>query len=76
MIEAELPSLDEFVDLETLHASVHNTFPTQQSIRWYLRGNRDALVEHGALIVVAGRLRFHPGRFKLAAVAIGQKAAS
>lgn len=76
MTVADIPSLDEFVDLATLQASVSTTFPTVDSVRWYVRQNRVALVEQGALIVVAGRLRFNPPRFKLAAVSIGRRAAS
>ena len=76
MTTADIPSLDEFVDLETLQASVSNTFPTVDSVRWYVRQNRADLVDQGALIVVAGRLRFNPPRFKLAAVSIGRRAAS
>lgn len=73
-MQADLPPLDEFVDLATLHTSVANTFPTQDSVRWFVRRNRDALVDDGALILVTGRMRFHPARFKRAAVSIGQRA--
>jgi len=76
MTEAEVPSLDEFVDLAALQASVAATFPTVDSVRWYVRQNRTALVEQGALIIVAGRMRFNPSRFKQAAVSIGRKAAA
>lgn len=76
MTETEIPSLDEFVDLATLQASVATTFPTVDSVRWYVRQNRVALVEQGALIIVAGRMRFNASRFKLAAVSIGRKAAA
>lgn len=72
----EVPPLDEFVDLAALHSSVATTFPTLDSVRWFVRRNRDALVEHGALIVVAGRMRFHPARFKQATVLVGQRAAA
>ncbi len=76
MTETEVSSLDEFVDLATLQASVATTFPTVDSVRWYVRQNRAALVEQGALIIVAGRMRFNTPRFKLAAVSIGRKAAA
>lgn len=72
----DLPSFDEFVDLPTLLPAVANMFPTVEAVRWYVRRNRAALVEHGALILVAGRLRFHPARFKVAAVAVGQRDAA
>jgi hypothetical protein len=76
MTETEIPSLDEFVDLAALQASVSTAFPTVDSVRWYVRQNRAALVEEGALIIVAGRMRFNPPRFKLAVVSIGRKAAA
>ena len=75
MRDTELPPLDEYVDLAGLHASVP-TFPTVDSIRWFVRRNRDALVERGALITITGRHLFHPQRFKQAAVEIGQRAAA
>jgi hypothetical protein len=76
MTETEIPSLDEFVDLAALQASVSTTFLTVDSLRWYVRQNRAALVDQGALIIVAGRMRFNPSRFKQAAVSIGRKAAA
>lgn len=76
MQDADLPPLDDFVDLDTLQVAVSATFPTPDSIRWFVRRNRDALVARGALIVVAGRMKFHPGRFKQAVVSIGQRAAA
>lgn len=76
MRDTELPPLDAFVDLPGLLASVGKTFPTEDSVRWFVRRNRDALVERGALIVITGRMRFHAERFKQAAVEIGQKAAA
>lgn len=72
----ELPTLDEFVEIDTLQPDVSATFPTIDSLRWFVRRNRPALVERGALIIVTGRMRFHPARFKAAAVEIGQRAAS
>lgn len=76
MSNTELPSLDEYVEIDALQSSVSATFPSIDSIRWFVRRNRGALVERGALIVVTGRMRFHPGRFKRAAVEIGQRAAA
>jgi hypothetical protein len=76
MINTELPSLDEFVDLPVLLTSVGKTFQTEESVRWFVRNNRDALAASGAVIIVTGRMRFHPERFKQAVVEIGQKAAA
>lgn len=76
MSHTELPSLDEYVELQDLLGSVKPAFLTKESVRWFVRRNRDALASSGALIIITGRMRFHPGRFKQAAVEIGQKAAA
>jgi len=70
------PSLDDFVDLQDLLPTVERTFPTKDSLSWFVRRHRAALVESGALIVITGRLRFHRQRFKEAAVEIGRGLAS
>ncbi len=76
MSNTELPTLDEFVEIDTLQSSVSGAFPSIDSLRWFVRRNRSALVERGALIIVTGRMRFHPDRFKQAAVEIGKQAAA
>ena len=76
MRDTELPSLDEYVDLQGLRDSVKQTFQTEDSVRWFVRRNRDALSASGAVIIIAGRMRFHPERFKKVAVEIGHKAAA
>lgn len=74
-MQSELPTLDEYVDLQSLLNDVKQAFPTGDSVRWFARKNRDALAASGAVIVITGRMRFHPARFKQAAVEIGQRAA-
>lgn len=71
----ELPPLDEYVELQDLLDSV-KAFPTEDSVRWFVRRNRDALASTGAVIIITGRMRYHPERFKQAAVEIGQRAAA
>ena len=71
----ELPPLDEYVELQDLLDSV-KAFPTEDSVRWFVRRNRDALASTGAVIIITGRMRYHPERFKQAAVEIGQRAAT
>lgn len=71
-----LPALDEYVDLRALLPAVVHTFPTQDSVKWFVRQHRGELAENGALINITGRLRFHPGRFAQAAVEIGNRAAA
>lgn len=76
MSYTELPSLDEYVELPALLDSVKPTFPTEDSVRWFVRRNRDALAASGAVIIITGRMRYHPARFKQSAVEIGQRAAA
>lgn len=67
------PTLGEFVDLRELATQddVRAAFPTEQSLRWFVRHHRDELVKAGALISLANRLRFHPANFQRAAIGIG-----
>jgi hypothetical protein len=67
--------LADFVDLRELLPRVKQTFPTEQSLKWFVRQHRAELAESGALIVITGRLRFHPQRFMEAGVAIGRNQA-
>jgi len=76
MRDTDLPPLDEYVDLQGLLDNVKQAFPTEDSVRWFVRRQRDALAASGAVIIIAGRMRYHPQRFKQAAVEIGQKAAA
>lgn len=72
----ELPPLDEYVELQDLLGSVKPAYPTEDSVRWFVRRHRDALAAAGAVIIITGRMRYHPARFKQAAVEIGQRAAA
>jgi hypothetical protein len=76
MRNTELPPLDEYVEIDALQPSVSTAFPSIDSLRWFVRRNRPTLVKRGAVIIVTGRMRFHPDRFKQATVEIGQRAAS
>ena len=66
---------DQFIDLQTLHEQVKKSFATEQSIRWFVRRNRELLVERQALILLAGRWKFHPEKFKAVAVEVGSNMA-
>lgn len=68
------PALDEYVDLRSLLPAVKHTFPSANSLKWFVRENKNELASAGALIYITGRLRFHPSRFSDAAVAIGRNA--
>ncbi len=71
-METTQPTLDDFVDLHELLPAVQQTFPTKDSLNWFIRCHRETLVAAGALIVITGRLRFHRQRFKEVAVDIGR----
>lgn len=66
----QLPALDEYVDMPALLPLVAHAFPSQPSLKWFIRLHRDALVDAGAMICLTGRLRFHPGRFQQTVVEI------
>lgn len=68
-------ALGEFVDLAALHDLVKEKYPTRASLQWFVRNHRDALADAGVLIVVAGRLHFHPGKFSEFVVESGRAAA-
>lgn len=71
----DLRPLEEFVDLNSLLPLVQHTFPTKDSIRWFVRLHKESLAKAGALISITGRLRFHPDLFQRVAVEIGRAAA-
>jgi hypothetical protein len=70
-------ALGDYVDLQVLHQSpgVRDTFPSSDSIKWFIRQHRAELVQRGALISLTGRLRFHPVLFQQVAVEIGRRTA-
>lgn len=70
-----LGALAEYVDMETLLPDVRSTFPSKDSLKWFVRQHRETLAKAGALICITGRLRFHPALFQRAAVEIGQTSA-
>jgi hypothetical protein len=48
-------------------------FPSGTSLQWFIRTNRDKLVEGGALVQIAGRLLVHPDKFDAVALAVGRE---
>ncbi len=53
-----LPPLAEYLDLKDAQVALGH-FPTVDSFRWFIRRHRDQLAACGAMIVVAGRQKFH-----------------
>ncbi len=51
-------------------------YPSTDSLRWFIRRNRDELVRCGALTCPTGRWMVQPEAFDRAIVAIGQKRAA
>jgi hypothetical protein len=62
---------DDFVNKKTMMDQVSVAYPTSQSFAWFIRINRDRLVAANAMILVAGRWRFHPDRLKDVIIAVG-----
>lgn len=62
---------DDFVDKKTMMEQVSVAYPTGQSFTWFTRINRARLVAANAMILVAGRWRFHPDRLKDVIVKVG-----
>jgi hypothetical protein len=56
----QLPPLSEYRDPSEVQSGLNDYYRTKQSFSWFVRRNRDRLVESGALIIVAGRMKFHP----------------
>ena len=71
-IQQHATTLDDYVDIQSLLKAVEHTFPTQDSLRWFIRQHRNELVTAEALILIGKQFRFHPDVFKKVAVAIGR----
>lgn len=55
--------LDTLVSLSAYQATREHIFPSQTSLRWFIRKNRASLVERLALLRLAGRLVVNPTVF-------------
>jgi hypothetical protein len=69
-----LPPLAEYLDLRDAQKQL-GVFPSLESFRWFVRNNRDRLVECGAMILVAGRQKFHLDLTRRVVVQCGHLAA-
>ena len=70
----QLPPLAEYLDLKDAQQKLGH-FPTLDSFRWFIRNNRERLAASGALILVAGRQKFHLDLTKQVVVETGHLAA-
>jgi hypothetical protein len=70
-----LPPLAEYLDRREAQRRLAAHYPTEQSFAWFIRRHRDRLAESGAMIVVAGRQKFHPGLTEQVVLEAGRRAA-
>jgi hypothetical protein len=73
-VKQPLPPLAEYVDLPEVQQQL-GVFLTADSFRWFIRNNRDRLAESGAMILVAGRQKFHLELTRRVVVEAGRAAA-
>ena len=59
--------------LEEYRKSRSHIFPSYGSIQWFIRQNREALVQHNALSYPTRKLLIHATAFDEAVLAIGQQ---
>jgi hypothetical protein len=50
-------------------------FQSEGSLQWYVRGNRDALINAGALVLIAGQWYAHSDKFDAFVLDVGETAA-
>jgi hypothetical protein len=50
-------------------------FPSDNSLTWFVRQHRSELIESGAILLLNGQWHVHEGRFDLAVLEVGKKAA-
>jgi hypothetical protein len=60
---------------EEYRAERANLFPSPQSLAWFMRQHRVALIDAGALSTIAGKHRIHPARADAVVSEVGQQAA-
>ncbi|MCC7310160.1 MAG: hypothetical protein IT510_02810 [Sulfuritalea sp.] len=70
----QLPPLAEYIELKDVQQKLGH-FPTLDSFRWFIRNNRERLAESSAMILVAGRQKFHLELTRQAVVEAGRAAA-
>ena len=49
-------------------------FPSLESLRWFIRRNKPELIESGAVLEIAGRVRVSPAEFDVVVLAAGKRA--
>jgi len=69
-------SVQALVTLQTYQQSRAHLFPSIESLRWFVRQQKHALVGAGALLFVAGRHMIAPAEFDTCVIEIGKQGAS
>ncbi len=65
-VQALVPPLD-------YQGSRAHLFPSIESLRWFIRCNKPELIEAGALLEIAGRIRINPEAFDGVVLAVGKR---
>jgi hypothetical protein len=68
----DIPSPEEFIPLKEMLTILPNSFPSEHSLKWFIRRNRAALADLGAVALITDRIRLHKERFPKAVTLIGQ----
>jgi len=58
------------------HATRTSVFPSETSVRWFIRQHRDELVKRGAFKLLTGRVFIVPDIFDAVVMGVGQEAVS
>jgi len=70
------PLLESLETPEQYHASRAHVFPSIESLRWFVRQNKEELRVAGALLIIAGRTKILPGIFDETVLKIGRRRAA
>lgn len=73
--EPPAAEVERLVPFNEYAAARRHLLPSDESARWFLRVNKAALVEEGALLFLAGRWWADPSRCDEAIVRIGERRA-
>jgi hypothetical protein len=67
---SETTELARPIDYQAARA---NVFPSEESLRWFVRQHRDELIAAGAIVAPAGRKLISPQAFDKAVLSIGAR---
>lgn len=69
---SDTPVLKQFASFADYQQANAHIFPTEASLRWFYRVNRDRLLGAGAVVEIARRLFVHAPKFEHELVEISQ----